>query len=96
MTESTCAHLDQFEGNAEFIELFVDAPLEVCEARNPKNLYKKTRTGQIREFTGIDALYEVPEDPKIVVNTDMQTLDESVTTNLAQLLPLSRHYGAND
>ncbi|PYJ59490.1 MAG: adenylyl-sulfate kinase [Verrucomicrobia bacterium] len=49
------------EGNAEFIEVFVDAPLEVCEARDPKNLYKKARAGQIREFTGIDAPYEAPE-----------------------------------
>ena len=56
------------EGNAEFIEVFVDAPLEVCEARDPKNLYKKARAGEIREFTGIDAPYEAPEDPEIVAN----------------------------
>jgi bifunctional enzyme CysN/CysC len=56
------------ESNAEFIEVFVDAPLEVCEARDPKNLYKKARAGQIREFTGIDAPYEAPEDPEIVVH----------------------------
>src|SRR5437867_3116146 len=49
------------EGNAEFIEVFVDAPLEVCEARDPKNLYKKARAGEIREFTGIDAPYEAPD-----------------------------------
>ena len=94
--ESTCAHLDQLESNAEFIELFVDAPLEVRETRNPNNLYKKARAGQIREFTGIDAYYEAPGDPKIVVNTDKQTVDESVATSLAQLLPLLRDYGAND
>src|SRR5438094_9869500 len=46
------------EGNAEFIEVFVDAPLEVCEARDPKDLYKQARAGQIRDFTGIDAPYE--------------------------------------
>src|SRR6266404_401831 len=74
------------EGNAEFIEVFVDAPLEVCEARDPKNLYKKARAGEIREFTGIDAPYEAPEDPEIVVHTDQQTADESVATILEQLL----------
>jgi bifunctional enzyme CysN/CysC len=78
------------EGNAEFIEVFVDAPLEVCEARDPKNLYKKARAGEIREFTGIDAPYEAPEDPEIVVHTDKQTIDESVATILEQLLPQLR------
>src|SRR5204862_7409882 len=72
------------EGNAEFIEVFVDAPLEVCEARDPKNLYKKARAGQIRQFTGIDAPYEAPKDPEIVVHTDQQRVDESVATILEQ------------
>src|SRR5438874_5767745 len=84
------------EGNAEFIEVFVDAPLEVCEARDPKHLYKKARAGQIREFTGIDAPYEAPEDPEIVVRTDQQTVDESVATILEQLLPRLREYDVND
>ncbi len=78
------------EGNAEFIEVFVDAPLEVCEARDPKHLYRKARAGEIREFTGIDAPYEAPEDPEIVVHTDRQSVDESVGTILEQLLPRLR------
>lgn len=78
------------EGNAEFIEVFVDAPLEVCEARDPKSLYKKARAGEIRDFTGIGAPYEPPEDPEIVVHTDKQTVDESVATILEQLLPRLR------
>ena len=78
------------EGNAEFIEVFVDAPLAVCEARDPKSLYKKARAGEIREFTGIDAPYEAPEDPEIVVHTDKQSVDESVATVLEQLLPRLR------
>jgi bifunctional enzyme CysN/CysC len=78
------------EGKAEFVEVFVDAPLEVCEARDPKNLYKKARAGQIREFTGIDAPYEAPDDPEIVVHTDTQSIDESVATVLEQLLPRLR------
>ena len=84
------------EGNAEFIEVFVEAPLEVCETRDPKNLYKKARAGEIRDFTGIDAPYEAPEDPEIVVRTDQQTIDESVTTVLEQLLPRLREYEANE
>src|SRR5213082_971479 len=75
------------EGNAEFIEVFVDAPLEVCEARDPKNLYKRARAGEIREFTGIDAPYEPPEDGEIVGHTDRQTVNESVATILEGLLP---------
>ena len=74
------------EGNAEFVEVFVDAPLEVCEARDPKNLYKKARAGEIREFTGIDAPYEAPEDAEIIVHTDRQTVNESVATILEGLL----------
>ncbi|PYK04799.1 MAG: adenylyl-sulfate kinase [Verrucomicrobia bacterium] len=69
------------EGNAEFIEVFVDAPLEVCETRDPKNLYKKARAGEIHDFT---------EDAEIVVHTDQQTVDESVATILEQLLPRLR------
>lgn len=75
------------EGNAEFVEVFVDAPLEVCEARDPKNLYKKARAGEIREFTGIDAPYEPPDDAEIVVRTDRQSINESVATILEGLLP---------
>ena len=78
------------EGKAEFIEVFVDAPLAVCEARDPKQLYKKARAGEIREFTGIDAPYEAPEDPEIVVHTDRQSVDESVGTILEELLPRLR------
>ena len=78
------------EGKAEFVEVFVSAPLEVCEARDPKNLYKKARAGQIREFTGIDAPYEAPDDPEIVVHTDRQSIDESVAIVLEQLLPRLR------
>ncbi len=75
------------EGNAEFVEVFVDAPLEVCEARDPKNLYKKARAGEIRQFTGIDAPYEPPEDAEIIVRTDRQTVNESVAVILEGLLP---------
>ncbi len=75
------------EGNAEFVEVFVDAPLEVCEARDPKQLYKRARAGEIRDFTGIDAPYEPPEDPDIAVRTDRQSVEESIGVILEQLLP---------
>jgi bifunctional enzyme CysN/CysC len=78
------------ESQADFIEVFVDAPLHVCEERDPKNLYKKARAGEIREFTGIDAPYEAPEDPEIVVRTDQQSVAESVGAILEQLLPRLR------
>ena len=52
-------------GADEFIEVFVDAPLSVCEERDPKGLYKKARAGEIRNFTGIDSAYEAPENPEI-------------------------------
>ncbi len=57
---------------------------------------KKAHAGEIRDFTGIGTPYEAPEDPKIVVHTDEQTVDESVATVLEQLLPRLREYGANE
>lgn len=54
----------------EFIEVFIDAPLTVCEGRDPKGLYRKARAGKITEFTGIDSVYEPPVEPEIHVRTD--------------------------
>ncbi|MDQ6622037.1 MAG: adenylyl-sulfate kinase, partial [Verrucomicrobiota bacterium] len=78
------------EAKAEFIEVFVDAPLAVCEERDPKHLYKKARAGEIRDFTGIDAPYEEPEDAEINVRTDQQSVAQSVAAILDQLLPRLR------
>ena len=75
------------EGGCEFIEVYVNASLEVCERRDPKNLYKKARAGEIKQFTGIDAPYESPEAPDVVVHTDVQTEEESVAAILDHLLP---------
>lgn len=63
-----------------FHEVFVSADLETCEARDPKGLYRRARAGEIPEFTGISAPYEVPSSPDLVVATDTQTIDRSVTT----------------
>ena len=57
-------------GNEDFIEVFVSADLSVCEERDPKGLYKKARAGEIKGFTGIDAPYEEPINPELVVETD--------------------------
>jgi adenylyl-sulfate kinase len=61
-----------------FIEVFVNAPLEVCEKRDVKGLYAKARTGQLKEFTGVSAPYEQPEDPEINLHTDITTPQEAV------------------
>jgi adenylylsulfate kinase len=62
----------------DFIEVYVSAPLDTCEGRDVKGLYKKARAGQIPEFTGISAPYEAPERPELVLHTDRQSVDESV------------------
>lgn len=61
-----------------FVEVFVDCDLEVCEDRDPKGLYKKARTGLIKDFTGIDSPYEKPEKPEITINTHKSTIDQCV------------------
>lgn len=78
------------QAGAEFVEIFVDAPLAVCEQRDPKGLYQKARAGELKGFTGIDAPYEPPEDPEIVVRTDEQTPGECVAQVLTELLPRLR------
>lgn len=59
-----------------FIEVFVQCPLEVCEQRDPKGLYRKARAGEIKNFTGIDSPYEEPIDPDVIVETNKLSLDE--------------------
>lgn len=69
----------------EFIEVLVDAPLEVCEKRDPKGLYKKARAGEIKGFTGIDDPYEAPEDAELVLDAgskDAETLADEVVAYL--------------
>ena len=78
-----------------FVEIFTDCPLEVCEARDTKGLYKKARAGEIKEFTGISAPYEVPPHPELIVNTGNQTLEECTERVIAlleskELIPASQ------
>lgn len=72
-------------GEGRFIEVFVDTPLAVCESRDPKGLYKKARAGELRNFTGIDAVYEAPEQPEIRLDGE-----QLVTNLLVQVLDLLR------
>jgi adenylylsulfate kinase len=62
----------------EFIEIFVKCPIQVCENRDPKGLYKKARKGEIPEFTGISSPYEIPSHPEVVIETDKMTIEKSV------------------
>ncbi len=69
----------------EFIEIFVDAPLEVCEARDPKGLYKKARAGELKGFTGIDDPYEAPSKPELVLDAGKKTADALADEVIAYL-----------
>ena len=69
----------------EFIEVFVDTPIEICEQRDPKGLYKKARAGEIKGFTGIDDPYEPPETPELVLKTDEKTAEALADDVIAYL-----------
>lgn len=72
------------EGN-EFLEVYVECPLEECEKRDPKGLYKKARSGEIRDFTGIDSPYESPANPEVTINTSTQSVEGCVQTVIEYL-----------
>lgn len=80
--------------DGEFIEIFVNTPMDVCEQRDPKGLYKKARAGQISQFTGIDSAYEVPENPDIEINTidlDSHQCAQKVVDQLVSRGLLQKH-----
>jgi adenylylsulfate kinase len=72
-------------GEHQFKEIYVNTSIEDCEARDPKGLYAKARTGEIKDFTGISAPYEAPESPALILNT----VDTSLDSNLTRLLNLA-------
>ena len=74
----------------DFVEVYVNAPLKVCEARDVKGLYKKARSGMIKNFTGIDDPYEPPINPEVECKTDSETLEQSVAKVLTQLASLEK------
>lgn len=74
-------------GEADFIEVYVNASLETCEQRDVKGLYAKARRGEIKDFTGIDSPFEVPENPAITLHTGTQTSSESIAQLLQYIQP---------
>jgi adenylylsulfate kinase-like enzyme len=75
-------------GKENFIEVYINAPLEVCEQRDPKGLYKKVRAGEIKNFTGIDSVFEAPEKPDIEIKTDELSIEDSAAKALRIILPI--------
>jgi adenylylsulfate kinase len=69
----------------DFVEVYVNAPLEVCESRDPKGLYRKARAGQLPAFTGIDDPYEPPFDPEVECRTDRESLEECIAKVLSAI-----------
>ncbi len=80
-------------GEADFVEVFVDTPLEICEERDTKGLYQKAREGEIQGFTGIDAPFEEPRDPDLRLVTKDKDVETSVDEALDQLLPMIEVHG---
>jgi adenylyl-sulfate kinase len=74
-------------GSLNYMEVFVDTPLEVCEQRDVKGLYKKARAGEVKNFTGIDSPYERPESADLVIKTETLTVEQSVERLLNFVLP---------
>ena len=71
--------------DGEFIEVYMSTPLETCEQRDPKGLYKKARSGQIKNFTGIDSEYEPPEAPEVTLDTSTMSVEECVNQVISYL-----------
>jgi adenylylsulfate kinase len=76
-------------GHGDFIEIFCDSPIEICETRDVKGLYKRARAGQIAEFTGISSPYQAPENPELIVNTGTAELDACVQQVIGEMV----HHG---
>ena len=87
-TKAIRAKAETIVGKPDFIEIFIDTPLEICEARDVKGLYKKARKGEIKGFTGIDAPYEAPETPALRVKTANKSIEASVQEIFEYIFPL--------
>ena len=72
-------------GSGQFIEVFVKCPVSECERRDPKGIYKRAKAGEIKEFTGVSAPYEEPENPEIILKTDEMSLEKCIKTLLNYL-----------
>jgi adenylylsulfate kinase len=74
-----------------FVEVFINTPIAICEERDVKGLYKKARNGEIKDFTGIVAPFEEPENPDIEIKTAEQSIEESVEELLIKILPIIKY-----
>lgn len=72
-------------GEDAFVEVYVKASVETCIKRDPKGMYKKAIDGEIKDFTGISAVYEIPENPEVVIDTEHLTVDESISAILEKI-----------
>ena len=84
--ESDRSFVKELIGKTDFVEIFINTPLEVCEDRDVKGLYKKARAGEIKNFTGIDAPYEAPQSPDIEIKTIVEKAEESVDRIVGYLM----------
>jgi len=75
-------------GSEHFVEVYVNTPLEICEDRDTKGMYAKARRGEIKNFTGLDDPYEIPQHPEIVADTELHSAEENARLILARLLEL--------
>jgi adenylylsulfate kinase len=73
-------------GPERFIEVYLDASLAVCEGRDPKGLYRKARTGEIHEFTGVSSPYQPPENPDLTINTANASVQDAMQMVLAEFV----------
>lgn len=81
-------------GHDDFVEVYVSTPIEECEKRDVKGLYAKARRGEIKDFTGVSAPFEVPEHPDLSLDTSVLSLEEAVAMLLKKILPrVERHSG---
>jgi adenylylsulfate kinase len=89
-TRDMRANAKQIIGPADFVEVYIDTPIEICEARDVKGLYKKARAGEIKDFTGIHAPYEAPWQPDVHILTQDTDIEESLALLYQQILPRIR------
>ncbi len=75
-------------GKDNFYEVYVNTPLETCQERDPKGLYKKVKNGEIKKFTGIDSPYEEPKKPNLILSTKNKTIQENAKELFSHVLPL--------
>jgi adenylylsulfate kinase len=91
-TRAMRAKAKEIIGSEDFIEIYIDTPLEICEARDVKGLYAKARKGEIKNFTGIDAPFEAPEKPALTVRTENKSPEECIDELFEFVLPKVRIY----